>query len=72
MPLDERPGELPLEPHDLVAILLERLLATVARAEALAFAQKPSEEILEGFHRERMMRPARGRGRRGWCCAHRA
>jgi hypothetical protein len=52
-----------VEPDDLAPVLLERGART-SLPELLALTQKPSEEFLEGFYRERV--PARGGcGRRG-------
>jgi hypothetical protein len=52
-----------LEADDLAPVSLE-LERPALKAEPLALTQKPSEEILEGFHWERV--PARGGcGRRG-------
>jgi hypothetical protein len=50
--------ELPLHPHDLLAVPLESALRARDPQE-LPLTQKPSEEILEGFYRERVS-PARG------------
>jgi hypothetical protein len=50
--------ELPLHPHDLLAVPLEGALRARGPKE-LPLTQKPSEEILEGFYRERVS-PARG------------
>jgi hypothetical protein len=56
--LAERVRELPLHAHDLAAVALERPLGA-GRPQELSLTQKPSEEILEGFYRERIT-PARG------------
>jgi hypothetical protein len=56
--LDERVREVPLTPHDLAAVSLERE-GIAGRAKPLALELKPSEEILEGFDGERFP-PARG------------
>jgi hypothetical protein len=42
-----------LQAHDGTAVALERAVRP-AGAEKLPLTQKPSEEILEGFHRERI------------------
>jgi hypothetical protein len=54
---DQRYGELALAPADLAPVALERKLIA-SSAQAFAFTQKPSENFVEGFHRERV--PARG------------
>jgi hypothetical protein len=48
----------PLHAHDLAPISLESAVGA-GGAQKLPFTQKPSEEILEGFYRERVS-PARG------------
>jgi hypothetical protein len=50
--------ELPLNPHDLEPVPLEGALGA-GGPQQLPLTQKPSEEILEGFYRERVS-PARG------------
>jgi hypothetical protein len=50
--------EVPLDAHDLAAVALERPPAA-GGAQRLPLTQKPSEEFLEGFYRERVS-PARG------------
>jgi hypothetical protein len=60
---DQRVGELPLEAHDLLPVLLQSG-SRAAIAKVLPLMQKPPKKILEGLYRERM--PTRGRGgRRG-------
>ena len=67
MTRDQRARELPLHADDLSPVPLE-LGEGCPDVQFLALMQKPSEEILEGFHWERV--PARGCGRRGYSCAH--
>jgi hypothetical protein len=50
--------EFPLDADDLAPVALERTLGARG-AQELSLTQKPSEEILEGFYRERVP-PARG------------
>jgi hypothetical protein len=54
----ERVAQLPLHADDLAAVALESA-SGAGRAQDLSLTQKPSEVILEGFHRERIT-PARG------------
>jgi hypothetical protein len=60
VPLAERVRELPLDAHNLAPVALEGALRAGC-AQELPLTQKPSEEILEGFYRERDS-PARGGG----------
>ena len=50
--LCERVRELPLHAHDLAPVPLEGALGA-GGAQKLPLTQKPPEEILEGFYRER-------------------
>jgi hypothetical protein len=45
--------ELPLHAHDLASVALEGALGARG-AQELPLTQKPPEEILEGFYRERV------------------
>ena len=58
MPNGERVRELPLHLHDLAPVPLEGAFGA-GGAQKLPLTQKPPEEILEGFYRERDS-PARG------------
>jgi hypothetical protein len=61
---EQRVRELPLRPHDLASVSLERERRR-GEMEFLPLTQKPSEMTLEGSYRERVS-PARGGcGRRG-------
>jgi len=61
---EQRVRELPLRPHDLAAVPLERKRRR-GKMELFPLTQKPSEMTLEGSYRERVT-PARGGcGRRG-------
>jgi hypothetical protein len=55
---DQRVADLLLDTHDLATVALERE-RVLPGSEPFPFMQKPSEEILEGFHWERVP-PARG------------
>jgi hypothetical protein len=51
--LGEGVRELPLHAHDLASVALEGALGARG-AQELPLTQKPPEEILEGFYRERV------------------
>jgi hypothetical protein len=51
-------GKLPLDAHDLAPVALERAPGACG-TQHFPLTQKPPEQLLEGFYRERIS-PARG------------